>query len=377
MISANALVLTFGICAWGGARASVIEKPAGALPIQHVPHSEVKSVPIETSKSKLLPLIPKFKIASGSSTRERLPKNLSSSTKQAAPTKRVASSDGLSKKTLAEVGVAGDEWDSAAKKFDQYDPSVNVSNGVRVEDIIEPSSEYQYSSGRKKNPFVPDIKVARRATVQKELSPNDVEIPIINPLQSFPVNQLGVIGVWEGDDHVWKALIETPTNQGIETKLGDPAGNSGGRIMSITPESVVVREFSVRTDGTREYRDVPLYMGGDNPQRSNGPIGGRLILRPGASAPEIESADETSKIISTPPPAVVSKSPGTLSTIEKQTVEKPTVEEQTVERQADANSDQSAKPMLKQNESKASGASPAAFQQPVTNPSSSLPGGAL
>ena len=369
MISVITLVLTFGFCAWGGVHASGIEKPAGDLPIQNVPHSDVKSLPIETSKSKLLPLISKFKLASGSTKREQSLKNPSSPTKQAAPPTSAVSSENNTRKTLAE---AGDEWDSAAKKFDQYDPAVNVSNGVRVEDIIEPSSEYQYSSGRKKNPFVPDIKVARRATVQKELSPNDVEIPIINPLQSFTVNQLGVIGVWEGDDHVWKALIQTPTNQGIETKLGDPAGNSGGRIMSITPESVVVREFSVRTDGTREYRDVPLYMGSDNPQHSNGSIGGRLILRPGASTPEIESADDTSQIVTTPPPTVASKSPGTLSTIEKQTVEK-----QTVEQQADVNAEQSAKRMIKQNASKASIMAPVGVEQPVTNPSSSLPGGAL
>jgi len=363
MRQASTIILVFGLSAWcaEAAGGAVIEKPAGVLPEHKLGETESRSVQIESSKSKLLPLRRQFHEASGASVGGHPPKNRSLG-KLAASSSRLTSSVKSEKKISAEVTASDEGWDSAAKKFDQYDPAASVTNGIRVEDIIEPSSEYQYSSSRKKNPFLPEIKTARRAAAQRELSPNDVEIPIINPLQSFPVSQLGVIGVWEGDDHVWKALIETPTNQGIETKLGDPAGNSGGRIMSITPESVVVREFSVRTDGTREYRDMPLYMGSDNPQRSNVSIGGRLILRPGASAPEIESAEDSAKIITTPPPSVASKSPGTLST---------------VERQNDASVEQSAKIMNNQSESNASSVAPDGVEQPVTNPSSSLPGGAL
>lgn len=378
MIPASTVIFAFGLSAWCGQAfgGSLIEKPAGVLPEHTVGLTESHSVRIESSKSKLLPLRPKFHVGSGGSVRGGPRKNGSLS-KLATASSSLKSSAQPENKISTEASVTDEEWDSAAKKFDQYDPAVSVTNGIRVEDIIEPSSEYQYSSNRKKNPFLPEIKVTRRAVAQKELSPNDVEIPIINPLQSFAVSQLGVIGVWEGDDHVWKALIETPTNQGIETKLGDPAGNSGGRIMSITPESVVVREFSIRSDGTREYRDVPLYMGSDNPRILNSNIGGRLILRPGASAPEIESADVTSKIITNPPPAVASKSPGTLSTVEKQTVEKQTVEKQTIEKQTDGSTEQSARRMINQKESKASSVAPVRVEQPVTNPSSSLPGGAL
>lgn len=181
-----------------------------------------------------------------------------------------------------------DPWDSASKRFDQNDPAASVTQGVRVEDIIEATSDYKYSSARKKNPFIPAVVMGRAMQQQKDLNPNDVEIPIINPLQSFKVDQLSVIGVWESDDGIWKALIQTPTNQGIETKLGDPAGNSGGRIMSITPDAVVVREFSIRGDGTREYRDIPVYMGSNRTDTDTSNIGGRLILRPGSATPEIE-----------------------------------------------------------------------------------------
>jgi hypothetical protein len=159
---------------------------------------------------------------------------------------------------------------------------------------------------------------------QRELSPNDVEIPIVSPLQAFALSQLSVIGVWETDTHLWKALIGTPATQGIEAKLGDPVGNSGGRIMSINPESVIVREFSVRFDGTREYRDVPLHMGSDLPVEKNAleKVGGRLILRPGASQPEVVAPDQqknsnNDSLISNSAVVVPGSSPRTLKTIER------------------------------------------------------------
>jgi hypothetical protein len=119
-------------------------------------------------------------------------------------------------------------------------------------------------------------------------------------------------------------LIGTPATQGIEAKLGDPVGNSGGRIMSINPESVIVREFSVRFDGTREYRDVPLHMGSDLPVEKTAleKVGGRLILRPGATQPELVAPDQlknsnNDSLISNTAVVVPGGSPGTLTTVER------------------------------------------------------------
>jgi Tfp pilus assembly protein PilP len=181
-------------------------------------------------------------------------------------------------------------WGNVARKFDQEDPAASVTHGQRIENIVEPIAEYQYNGARRKNPFIPKI-VKAGSTIKKELNSNDVEIPIISPLQSFAIKQLAVIGVWENEGNIWKALIQTPANQGIETKIGDPAGNSGGRIMSISTDAVIVREFKIRADGTREYKDVPLYMGSDLNVEQNDVPGGRLILRPGALAPEIDKPE--------------------------------------------------------------------------------------
>ncbi len=328
--------------------ADQIERPASQLMVPNEISSPVGRG--ETSKSKLVPIVRpvkgpdasfkgpsadvKMKLANPVPTR-----NVATSQRTLLPTKPASGSKGTpgkvtspvatskNKKAPARIAQADDAsaqvppmssgddpWDSASQRFDQNDPAASVTQGVRVEDIIEATAEYRYSGARKKNPFIPEV-IMGRAPQQKELNPNDVEIPIINPLQSFNVSQLAVIGVWEGDDGVWKALIQTPTNQGIETKLGDPAGNSGGRIMSITPESVVVREFSVRADGTREYRDIPLYMGSDKPVSETSNVGGRLILRPGSSTPEIEPPAGGS-IKPLPPVSVApTASNGTLKTV--------------------------------------------------------------
>ncbi len=270
-----------------------ISRPAGEMPVHRGPAVSGGLSAAETAKSKLIPV-----------TRTKV---------TIKPTANIARAGSSPQKSLDEaVESGGQTWDSVSRRLTESDPARDLTGGVRVEDIVEPSSDYQYSASRRRNPFLPDV-ARTRSLGQRELSPNDVEIPIINPLQSFELRQLAVIGVWEGSDHVWKALIQTPTNQGIETKLGDPAGNSGGRIMSISTDAVIVREFKVRTDGTREYHDVPLYMGSDKPRDDDQIIGGRLILKPGATEAEIERPEiDSTAAITAPAEAVATDEAGTL-----------------------------------------------------------------
>lgn len=313
--------------------ASTINKPASAVMDHAVGDGrDMGRSPI--SKSRVVPLKRKMDLASGSPVTKSNPQVQPEKKSQhlnhlqsRQPNKENQTAQGKAKVKADEVKQFSSDskveeiWDSAAMRYDQTDPAKSVTKGVRVEDIIEPTFDYRYSSARRKNPFIPEVILTGRTARQRELSPNDVEIPIVSPLQSFPVARLAVIGVWETDNGVWKALIKTPATQGIEAKLGDPIGNSGGRLMSINPDSVVVREFSVRSDGTREYRDIPLYMGSDVPTRSEDQTGGRLILRPGATEPEIippqaSIGSPTDAVITVTPPAVRGELPGTLKTVE-------------------------------------------------------------
>jgi Tfp pilus assembly protein PilP len=326
-------VFFLGVCS--AVNASTIEKPAGALPVPRVDQS-LSGTSAGLSKSKVVPLKRRMDLAAGATFKASQPKGKPKHTKVSvlASTDQAKASDSTageppsnaSDDPAQDPALTGEQagWDSANKRYNDQDASSVVSKTVRVEDIIEPSVDYRYSSARRKNPFIPEIVLSGQMAKQRELSPNDVEIPIVSPLQAFPVSQLSVIGVWETDAHVWKALIGTPATQGIEATLGDPVGNSGGRIMSITPESVIVREFSVRFDGTREYRDMPLHMGSDLPAEkpADEKVGGRLILRPGATQPEIvaPAALKTNiddYLISNSSMVVPSGTPGTLKTIEQ------------------------------------------------------------
>ncbi len=308
--------------------ASNIDKPAGALPVPKIEQT-LPASSLGLSKSKVVPLKRRMDLASGAAVKATSAKPkpakisvVAKTTKFASAPEPAVNADAPAKGSASD----GDQavWDSANKRYEDQDSSNTASKRLRVEDIIEPTIDYRYSSARRKNPFVPEIVLTGQIARQRELSPNDVEIPIVSPLQAFALSQLSVIGVWETDAHLWKALIGTPATQGIEAKLGDPVGNSGGRIMSINPESVIVREFSVRFDGTREYRDVPLHMGSDLPVEKTAleKVGGRLILRPGASQPEVVAPDQqknsnNDSLISNSAVVVPGSSPGTLKTIER------------------------------------------------------------
>ena len=210
---------------------------------------------------------------------------------------RVIASDAInSDDSIADGGSAevGNAWDSASSRLDMEEAKLKIEGGIRIEDIIEPTSDYRYSAAKRGNPFLPSP-AQHSLSKLVELGSKDVEIPIVSPLQSFSLSQLVVIGVWQSSELGMKALVQTPTDQGIEVSLGDPAGNSGGRIMTITPENVLVREFSVRTDGGREYRDVQLMMGADRAEVTPPVTVGRLILRAGASKSEVDTEEVPSK----------------------------------------------------------------------------------
>jgi Tfp pilus assembly protein PilP len=315
--------------------ASNINKPASPV-MEHAVGVDVDGGRGAISKSRVVPLKRKMDLATSTEAhkinkqnRPEIKSQRIAQTVSTQPNKKVESTEAKTNvkagdvKHVSATPKDGETWDSAATRYDQSDPAKSVTKGVRVEDIIEPTIDYRYSSARRKNPFIPEVILSGKAARQRELSPNDVEIPIVSPLQAFAVARLAVIGVWETDNGIWKALIRTPATQGIEAKLGDPIGNSGGRLMTINPDSVVVREFSVRSDGTREYRDIPLYMGSDLPAASDDKVGGRLILRPGASQPEIiapqaDLGNPTDSVISASPAVVGGDKPGTLKTVETQ-----------------------------------------------------------
>lgn len=165
-------------------------------------------------------------------------------------------------------------WDSYSEKGGGV--AEEITKGVRVEDIIEPPSDYRYAAFGKGDPFLPPLitEDARMA--------NPLEIPIVSPLQRYKLADLKMVGIWQLPSGERKAMIMTPSDndisQGIIVKSGDPIGQRGGRILGIGDDYLTVREFTLSPDGTRQYEDQQMFIG----PRSFEDLSGKLQFDPGA-----------------------------------------------------------------------------------------------
>ncbi|NDE13390.1 hypothetical protein EBZ80_00460 [bacterium] len=160
-------------------------------------------------------------------------------------------------------------------------PARELPSDARVEDIVEPSADYHYAGFGKADPFQPPVTV-------KSIVPDAVEIPIVSPLQRHPLSALKLVGVWARSPGERKALLMTPGMEGIIVRVGDLAGNGGGKVVAIDEVSVVVREFLIANDGTRQFSDVRLVFDAKTPSVQHGATGGAIVIAPGASKPDVQ-----------------------------------------------------------------------------------------
>ena len=176
---------------------------------------------------------------------------------------------------LSKVDLEQDELD--LDELEQ-DSSFN-DDSLKVEDILEPSEDYQYASFGRPDPFArPKLeRVDAAATPDTMTDPLGTEIPMISPLQAYPLEQLQIKGVWVHRNGEARAVIMTPKKEGIVIKKGDPI--SAGKVISISRRRVLVRQYSIRADGSREYKDVELYIGNEKPKET-----GVIRLQPGKEA---------------------------------------------------------------------------------------------
>lgn len=172
--------------------------------------------------------------------------------------------------------------------------------GPKVEDFEPLGEGYRFAGADKRDPFVAPFVEEFVAPIEAIKDPNAEEIPIVSPLQLHEVKSLVVTGVWETDSNLWKAMIETPGNQAIIAKVQDPIGNSGGRIVSIDTTGLRLREYRLRKDGTQEFFDKHLQL-----RQADGSIGdvfkgGKIILKPGATSPEMIDYSKSDDVLIQP-----------------------------------------------------------------------------
>lgn len=171
--------------------------------------------------------------------------------------------------------------DDAGESTEFGAPARELPSDARVEDIVEPSADYHYAGFGKADPFQPPLTI-------KAIVPDAVEIPIVSPLQRYPLKELKLVGVWARSPGERKALVMTPGMEGIIVRVGDLAGSGGGKVMSIDEGSVLVREFLIANDGTRQFSDVRLVFDAGNKSTVQAVSGGSIVIAPGAAKPDVQ-----------------------------------------------------------------------------------------
>ncbi len=92
-----------------------------------------------------------------------------------------------------------------------------------------------YKPKLRRDPFVSPIEITKKK-IQK------IKKRILNPLESYDLEEIRLIGiVFNGKEYL--ASVVLPDGKGFTVKKGMRIGINGGRILKITENSILVREY--------------------------------------------------------------------------------------------------------------------------------------
>lgn len=117
---------------------------------------------------------------------------------------------------------------------------------------ISPDADVAYSSVGKRDPFksfLGDLRATTGAVVTR----------CNTPLGRFELDQLRLVAVVTGlADPL--AMVEAPNGVGYSVRKGACIGKNGGVVATIRTGEVVVTEWAMRADGTREKSETALRL---------------------------------------------------------------------------------------------------------------------
>ena len=115
-----------------------------------------------------------------------------------------------------------------------------------------PDAEVAYSSVGKRDPFKSFLGDLRATT-------GALATRCSTPLGRFELDQLRLVAVVTGlADPL--AMVEAPTGVGYSVRKGVCIGKNGGVVATIRTGEVVVTEWAMRADGTREKTETALRL---------------------------------------------------------------------------------------------------------------------
>ncbi len=112
--------------------------------------------------------------------------------------------------------------------------------------------EWSYTSVGKRDPFrsyLAEIGAGGKTLVN----------PCPTPLGRFELEQLKLVAVVTGlEDPV--AMVQAPNGVGYTVRRGACIGKNGGKVIAVRSGEVVVSEWAIRADGTRDRTQTVLKM---------------------------------------------------------------------------------------------------------------------
>jgi type IV pilus assembly protein PilP len=112
--------------------------------------------------------------------------------------------------------------------------------------------EWAYSSVGKRDPFrsyLAELAESREGAVSR----------CSTPLGRFEIDQLRLVAVVTGlDDPV--AMVQAPNGVGYSIRRGACVGRNGGVISAVRGGEVVIQEWAIRADGTRDRTQTILKL---------------------------------------------------------------------------------------------------------------------
>ena len=112
--------------------------------------------------------------------------------------------------------------------------------------------EWSYSSVGKRDPF-------RSFLTELDKESGSLATRCATPLGRFELEQLRLVAVVTGlEDPV--AMVEAPTGVGYSVRRGACIGKNGGTVAAVRTGEVVVSEWAMRADGTRDRTQTILRL---------------------------------------------------------------------------------------------------------------------
>jgi type IV pilus assembly protein PilP len=114
------------------------------------------------------------------------------------------------------------------------------------------AAEWSYSSAGKRDPF-------RSFLSELDTSGPALATRCATPLGRYEIEQLKLVAVVTGlDDPV--AMVQAPTGVGYTVRRGACIGKNGGVVAAVRSGELVVSEWAIRADGTRDRTQTVLKL---------------------------------------------------------------------------------------------------------------------